>query len=270
MPSLRQRVSTYFRQLSFIREDRYSSRNLNDVSFITKYLESNVGMVKGPEIYSGKDPTSDIPELCLDDYDTDNSSVNASQTGPDHGFLEIKRSKLHLSAGSDIDFIDTIESSEDFRQLATSTTSALRKQRSQGTISVSSDQNANSNIIINSNRNEDIVHVEPIEKTTLDNLNKKRSDTQQEDELDDVEQQINEISTPVEGIRNWKHSTDDAYGIAVSLYEKNQLTDEHTGSPIADCFGIISRTNSAVLVIADGVNWGENAKLAARAATFGW
>lgn len=86
MPSLRQRVSTYFRQLSFIREDRYTSRNLNDGSFITKYLESGDGIVKGPEVFSGKDPSC-LPDLPLDSYNFENSSLQGACTGPDDGFL---------------------------------------------------------------------------------------------------------------------------------------------------------------------------------------
>lgn len=38
---------------------------------------------------------------------------------------------------------------------------------------------------------------------------------------------------------------------------------------MADAFGLCARENSAVLIVADGVNWGEKSKLAARCATFG-
>lgn len=42
MPSLRKRVSSYFRQLSFHndpREKRITNRNFNENTFITKYLQ---------------------------------------------------------------------------------------------------------------------------------------------------------------------------------------------------------------------------------------
>lgn len=78
----------------------------------------------------------------------------------------------------------------------------------------------------------------------------------------------NKIITPIEGVR-WKDSCDDTFGLAVSLYEKSLITQKHMGSPIADCFGIVSRSNSAIMALADGVNWGESAKLAARSAIFG-
>lgn len=42
-----------------------------------------------------------------------------------------------------------------------------------------------------------------------------------------------------------------------------------SGEPIADSFGICVRENSAILALADGVNWGEKARLAARCAVHG-
>lgn len=62
MPSLRQRVSTYFRQLSFINEPRdgsrlvsLSPRNRDDGCFITRYLEGRMNQfVPGPEIVNGE------------------------------------------------------------------------------------------------------------------------------------------------------------------------------------------------------------------------
>uniref|UniRef100_A0AC35TKY6 PPM-type phosphatase domain-containing protein n=1 Tax=Rhabditophanes sp. KR3021 TaxID=114890 RepID=A0AC35TKY6_9BILA len=55
-----------------------------------------------------------------------------------------------------------------------------------------------------------------------------------------------------------------AYGGSVSLYEKHPITGVNAGNPIADVFGIIARENNCVLALADGVNWGEGAQLAAR------
>lgn len=42
-----------------------------------------------------------------------------------------------------------------------------------------------------------------------------------------------------------------------------------TGEPVADAFAVCLRENSAVLVLADGVNWGEKSCLAARCAVHG-
>lgn len=71
------------------------------------------------------------------------------------------------------------------------------------------------------------------------------------------------------GVSNWKLENENAYGLSVSLYEKNFITKEPAGSPIADCFGVVARGNSTALALADGVNWGEGARLAARSAVQG-
>lgn len=70
----------------------------------------------------------------------------------------------------------------------------------------------------------------------------------------------NTIRSPDEyaGISNWKLENDDAYGLSVSLYEKNYVTKESTGNPIADCYGLVVRGNSIAMALADGVNWGES------------
>lgn len=69
----------------------------------------------------------------------------------------------------------------------------------------------------------------------------------------------NIITSPDEyaGISNWKMESDDAYGISVSLYERNFITQESTGNPIADCYGCVMRGNSIAMALADGVNWGQ-------------
>uniref|UniRef100_A0A914P1T8 PPM-type phosphatase domain-containing protein n=1 Tax=Panagrolaimus davidi TaxID=227884 RepID=A0A914P1T8_9BILA len=60
-----------------------------------------------------------------------------------------------------------------------------------------------------------------------------------------------------------------SYGASISLYEKHPVTGMNAGTPIADVFGIISRENNAIIALADGVNWGEGARLAARCAIRG-
>jgi hypothetical protein len=41
------------------------------------------------------------------------------------------------------------------------------------------------------------------------------------------------------------------------------------GDPVADSFAICARTNNALMIVADGVNWGEKSKMAARCAVYG-
>ncbi|KHJ90390.1 hypothetical protein OESDEN_09768, partial [Oesophagostomum dentatum] len=60
-----------------------------------------------------------------------------------------------------------------------------------------------------------------------------------------------------------------AFGASVSLYEKNPLTGVNAGEPVADVWGVVGRSNNGVLALADGVNWGEGARLAARCAVRG-
>ncbi|XP_044583256.1 PP2C-like domain-containing protein CG9801 isoform X2 [Cotesia glomerata] len=73
----------------------------------------------------------------------------------------------------------------------------------------------------------------------------------------------------IAGIENWFLPHELAYGIATTLYEKNPTNNVTNGEPIADCFGIAARPNAAILILADGVNWGVKASLAARSAVHG-
>ncbi|XP_033341026.1 PP2C-like domain-containing protein CG9801 isoform X1 [Megalopta genalis] len=92
------------------------------------------------------------------------------------------------------------------------------------------------------------------------------------DMLDQGEQYRNTSTTTtptIAGISDWFIPHETAYGIATTLYEKNPTNDTNNGEPIADCFGIVVRSNSAILALADGVNWGTKASIAARSAVHG-
>lgn len=41
------------------------------------------------------------------------------------------------------------------------------------------------------------------------------------------------------------------------------------GDPIADAFAVCTRKNNSLMIIADGVNWGEKPRMAARCAIYG-
>lgn len=73
----------------------------------------------------------------------------------------------------------------------------------------------------------------------------------------------------IAGICNWNQPTEFAHGIATTLYECHPVTKENAGEPIADAFAICVRENSAVMALADGVNWGDKSCLAARCAVHG-
>jgi hypothetical protein len=67
--------------------------------------------------------------------------------------------------------------------------------------------------------------------------------------------------------------TDWAYGHSTSLYDAEPSAPSGSGAragdPIADCFAVVAYGNHTVLVVADGVNWGDPARRAARGAVLG-
>lgn len=71
----------------------------------------------------------------------------------------------------------------------------------------------------------------------------------------------------VAGCDNWSLKRDFAYGLAVSLYERNVLDGRGlSGDPIADVYAIVAYPNSAILAVADGSSWGYKPRLAAKCA----
>uniref|UniRef100_A0A0C9R9X5 CG9801_0 protein n=1 Tax=Fopius arisanus TaxID=64838 RepID=A0A0C9R9X5_9HYME len=76
-------------------------------------------------------------------------------------------------------------------------------------------------------------------------------------------------SHEIAGVTDWFSPHDMAFGIATTLYEKNPTNNVTNGEPIADCFAVAARPNAAVLTLADGVNWGPKASIAARSAVHG-
>jgi len=53
------------------------------------------------------------------------------------------------------------------------------------------------------------------------------------------------------------------------MYDAAPVTGRRSGDPIADCFVTLGYANGALLAVADGVNWGEPARRAARCAVLG-
>ncbi|CRK99349.1 CLUMA_CG012598, isoform A [Clunio marinus] len=232
MPSLGQKVFGYFRQLSFIAEPREEIKPINQC-FITKYLETSGAeptQVNGPsiKICSGKQPT-DLPELTLSSYEYGQNSAKIALTGPNEGHTYVHRSRLHLSAGGDIDFID--DKDEEVRH------NPKKFPRKLSTVSRKSTSSHETASLMPSD----------FKKAT--------------------DEENNESNHLIADVSHWNMtSTDQGHGIAISLYEKNPITNEHAGNPIADCYGLVARKNSCMMAMADGVNWGEKARLASCAA----
>lgn len=348
MPSLRQRMTTYLRQLSFIadpstREESrivasLSPRNRpDDGCFITRYLEGlifqiffsslrikiqfrlysrmNKALTTDTEINHGKEPV-DLPELKLLWYDTGTATITAACTGPDEGLTGVKRSRLHLSAGPDIDFIDTIDHEPEPHPVAFKTKSfKLRADqnankpfaRAQRKLSSSTPPTNNSKGKAESSNTDPTTKAEPkIEKATInvvvslisasgssgtlpvkptstsqsltlgtlqqhtaaDTLNRNTESKSKTDQPTEIENELAndnvslsdsgmELPAVIAGVSNWKLENDHAYGLSMSLYEKNYVTNEQVGNPVADCYGLVVRGNTAVMALADGVNWGK-------------
>ncbi|GLV36786.1 suppressor of sable [Carabus blaptoides fortunei] len=197
---VKKRVTSYFRQLSFHNEPRERKPNINENSFVTKYLMGQIKLKDGPPVLYGKSP-NDLPNFELDSYSTGSDSIVGCSTGPNGGLATVKRVEKHLSvADPDIDFIDTQEEI--------------------------GDQGDNSSVASRLN---------------------------------------SEAVLP----KQWSRKTDLVYGLSDSLYDMNQVTKCKNGNPIADCYGIVARGDSAILALADGVNWGEKACIAAKSAIHG-
>ncbi|XP_067686506.1 PP2C-like domain-containing protein CG9801 [Haliotis asinina] len=73
----------------------------------------------------------------------------------------------------------------------------------------------------------------------------------------------------IAGCLSWNKKEQQAYGICISLYEQHPINFKMSGDPVADAFAICARKNNTILLIADGVNWGEKSRLAARCALYG-
>lgn len=152
-------------------------------------------------------------------------------TGPNEGLTYVKRSRLHLSAFGDIDFID--DKDEEIRQ------NPKKYPRKLSTVSRKS----------STSQQPDTASLMPSDFTKA------------------TDEENNEQSDLIADVTHWNApSSEQGHGIALSLYEKSPITNEHAGSPIADCFGMVARRNSCVMIMADGVNWGEKARLASCAA----
>uniref|UniRef100_A0A182STN3 PPM-type phosphatase domain-containing protein n=1 Tax=Anopheles maculatus TaxID=74869 RepID=A0A182STN3_9DIPT len=196
-------------------------------------------------IFNGKLP-EDLPDVRIGRYVSNGTKAEAAYTGPFEGLTGVKRVRTHLTAGieDDIDYIDVLHDQGSTSQHEPSTKPSVPE------------------LATNSNS-----------KTLTLNAAGKRSEshsatTKQTIGEKNVENK-KEIDDPIANVTDWNHPNEDAYGISVSLYEKHLHTSGNVGDPIADCFGIISRADSCIMAMADGVNWGEGARIAARSAVQG-
>ncbi len=79
----------------------------------------------------------------------------------------------------------------------------------------------------------------------------------------------NDCETLIAGVRHWNRPNNAATGQSITLYERHPFTAENAGNPIADTFAVVAMKNAAIMVLGDGVNWGNRAALASRCAVSG-
>jgi len=158
-------------------------------------------------------------------------TILAAVTGPNGGLTTVNRKRRHLSISDpDVRFIDNTEEDASGAKDANSNTSSV-----------------NCNLI-----------PPPAEYGPAVLQKSESSPNTSENRAE-----------PIAGVIDWNHPCSHTYGKSITLYERHPITGIPAGEPIADCFAIVSRQNSAILCLADGVNWGPKACLAARAAVHG-
>ncbi|CAJ0607953.1 unnamed protein product [Cylicocyclus nassatus] len=188
-----------------------------------------------PEVYCGKTGL-DIPCIQLECFETD---VFASYTGPDGGLTqvgEMRRQPLVRMANLDDEMSlsltsETDGSDEEEEDVDQPLSAPLKKDREKNRSEVLL---GSCSSLLGPNGHEDTPSSRGAERYDWNQFDERR-----------------------------------AFGASVSLYEKNPLTGVNAGEPVADVWGVVGRSNNGVLALADGVNWGEGARLAARCAVRG-
>nr|XP_050023143.1 PP2C-like domain-containing protein CG9801 [Dermacentor andersoni] len=240
MPTLRDKLADFLRQLSTGTERAGAdpkaecpSPTSATATFMQRYLNGE-GLPKQPEIVHSKScydlPNRDIAPL--------SKRILAAYTGPSGGLTGVNRGPHRaLTVTDQVDFIDDDSLCGSNENLA-----SRYLDRSGGT------PKAKAPTSLSSSNSEG-----PRVADTACVTGEEAETTTEE----------------IAGICNWNQPAEFAYGIATTLYECHPVTKENAGEPIADAFAICVRENSAVMALADGVNWGDKSCLAARCAVHG-
>ncbi|KAH9421226.1 hypothetical protein DERP_012799 [Dermatophagoides pteronyssinus] len=214
--------------------------------FINRYLDGYLTK-NHPDIISGK-TCYDMPIKEIELLET---NIVSACTGPSDGLLTIHSSSkpFEIALDDGIDFID-----EDYPDSSLSSNGCSDHHSSpqnSAKLSTSSD-------VISSTDTGDVI--------TFSDVSDRQTKSSSSSSSNNHETIIIE---PVAGVNNWNRFDDFAYGISTTLYESHPSTKQRAGDPIADSYAICVRENSAILALADGVNWGEKACLASRCAIHG-
>ncbi|KAI1714733.1 protein phosphatase 2C domain-containing protein [Ditylenchus destructor] len=219
--------------------------------------------VNTPEVYSGKTGL-DLPVIHLDKL---SSEIRSCYTGPDGGLTKVQQMRqqpivkmanlddeLSLSMEEELDEVDEDDTQFDSKLSATlnNCNGVAKSTVSESDPRISSKMTESLNNNIAGNETSTLLMTN---SCSLEALGFSQSDL------------LPGTSTSTYNWRNWDDER--AYGLSTSLYEKHPVTGTNAGTPIADVFGIIARENNCILALADGVNWGEGSRLAARCAIRG-
>lgn len=208
--------------------------NTNDCILFSELKTSHPDIICGKTCYDL--PVKEISRL--------SKKIVAAQTGPGAGLTAINNSKKKQAfeppPDTDVDFID-----EDFDDAELESS----PYKSCYHVSISSPKTSK-------------------DKANNNHAHLQKETTYPESRSSDVPD--GNISVKLAGVDNWNNpSASFAYGISSTLYESHPTSSLRAGEPIADAFGICVRENSAILALADGVNWGEKASLASKCAING-
>lgn len=243
-------IQIFHKKIAKLTKKEMSSDSSNGTdssgTFINRYLDGQLTK-QHPDIISGKTcydmPVREIEILA--------PRIMAACTGPTGGLQTVNCNSKPLElAIDDVDFID-----EDYPDSSLSSNGCDHNHNHQRSRHQSSSSPSNSAKL----------------STTPNSLSSDTGEpTSTNSSAEKLRSQSSDSGTePVAGIDDWNRSEDFAYGISTTLYEAHPCTKLKAGDPIADSFAICLRENSAILALADGVNWGEKACLASRCAVHG-
>uniref|UniRef100_A0A915KAF9 PPM-type phosphatase domain-containing protein n=1 Tax=Romanomermis culicivorax TaxID=13658 RepID=A0A915KAF9_ROMCU len=244
--SRRRKASESDKVLDIPATDR--SDNSENCCFIKKYLSGKGRRRAQPEVYCGKTGI-DLPVLKLESL---KPKILSAYTGPDGGLTNVSpiRNKGPMINLANLDDELCISLETDCML------STIKNRHCQSIDEVNLRQSGPKN----NSEEEDLSPLSSINNLSAAYCN----------DLDITRQKSNHQSGPSNiHPADWYSYSDFAYGLSTSLYERNPITRVRAGNPIADVFGVVARENNCILALADGVNWGEKSRLAARSAVRG-
>lgn len=281
MPSFRQKVVGFLRQLSNQSENNRNFEDqkpdLQSESFIKRYLSGQEVSKDEPKIVHGRF-AQELPSLSLGVV---SRPVLVAATGPDGGLTTVNRRQRHLSVSDpDVRFIDLVD--DDLqppsqtgaeRFVGETSGSDLDGSKSETKVIPPPPEYA----VQTSESAPDINKNAPTMTTSMTQISAQLTPTDESfttlnpiQKSESVPNASERFHQEVAGVTEWCGAgVSRAYGRSTSLYERHPGTGVPAGEPVADCFAVVARRDSAVLCLADGVNWGVKASLAARSAVHG-